>query len=221
MAAFSAIGWHRDGRIDAAGPDGETLGTRRRDVLCLVGGQYMGHDDSDTTPPDTSRAAVEAAGAFDLTVECVHDFIRNRDFGVPDSVWSIASAAGVDSTHAVSFRETANAAVTGDFDGDRREDWAVLVEERSTEKLGMVVIHPARRAHFVIAAGTQFGNCPDDLVGMTGWDVFHHEAVNLHIPDRPRAELRGNAIRVTRSDSTVIFYHNVGPLYACELHRAR
>src|SRR3954465_3251394 len=100
------------------------MGLRRLDQLCLVVGRWDGGDDSDTT----SAPPTEEENRFETIVECARDVASNKDAGVPDSIWSIASAAGLDSVYAISLRLQSPPYLDGDFDGDGVSDAAVLVE---------------------------------------------------------------------------------------------
>jgi hypothetical protein len=60
----------------------------------------------------------------------------------------------------------------GDFDGDGKADFAVLVKERSSGKAGVAVIHRATGRVFIMGAGTEFGNGGDNYSWMDAWIVF-------------------------------------------------
>lgn len=49
MEALEDLGWIRDLRLMADGPDGTTQGIRRDDLLCVVVGEWDGGDDADST----------------------------------------------------------------------------------------------------------------------------------------------------------------------------
>ncbi len=61
----------------------------------------------------------------------------------------------------------------GDFDGDKKLDYAINVIERKTEKKGIVIYHTGTNRHFTIGAGKPFfGQHPgDDFWWMDAWKV--------------------------------------------------
>lgn len=113
---FSRRGWAQDLRYSADGPDGSDVGMRVRDLLCLIVERDAGEDDEDTT---AASAAARAASANDIEtiVECVRDVPSNADAGVPDSLWQLAVAQGIDSLYAIDVRLQYPPYLEGDFDG--------------------------------------------------------------------------------------------------------
>jgi hypothetical protein len=61
----------------------------------------------------------------------------------------------------------------GDFDGDKKLDYAINVIERKTNKKGIVIYHTGTSKHFIIGAGQPFnGRHPgDDFWWMDAWKV--------------------------------------------------
>ena len=64
---------------------------------------------------------------------------------------------------------------SGDFDGDRRLDVAVLVSRRATGETGILLLHRVGTPSTVIGAGEPFGNGGADFRWMTGWRVRPQE----------------------------------------------
>jgi hypothetical protein len=214
-AAFIRRGWRPDLRHSADGPDGSDVGMRRRDILCLVTGSWNGGDDEDTV----TRAPTAADDIYRLVVECARDVASNSDSEVPDSIWSIAAKAGLDSVYAISLSLQAPPYLDGDFDGDRVADAAVLVEHRVTGKLGVAIVHRGTRKVTILAAGSGSAG-PDDLDGIMGWGVFTRGTTfNTTIRGHPNAPLIGDALWVARNDSTSGFYIWNGSGFTYESHR--
>jgi len=215
QAAFIRRGWRPDLRHTADGPDGSDVGMRRRDILCLVTGSWEGGDDDDTV----ARAPTPAEDIYRLVVECARDVASNADADVPDSIWSIAAQAGLDSVYAISMSLQAPPYITGDFDGDGVTDAAVLVERRATGKLGVAVVHRGMRKVTVLAAGSGSAG-PDDLDGISEWDPFFKGTTPTIVnPYRPNASLIGDALWIARNDSTTGFYIWTGSSFTYEPHR--
>src|SRR5256885_2492378 len=138
--AFVRRGWRPDLRLSADGPDGSDTGMRRRDILCLVTGRWEGGDDSDTTSAVTPEQKV-----YQIIVECAREFASNEEANVPDSIWRIASNAGIDSGYAISVSLQSPPYISGDFDGDGNSDAAVLRGQPSTGRRRRVGGHGRKR----------------------------------------------------------------------------
>jgi hypothetical protein len=214
--AFRQHGWRPDLRYGADGPDGSDVGMRRRDMLCLVIGRWNGGDDEEDTSPPRPPTAEE--NRFDAIVECARDVASNQDTGVPDSLWRIASSAGLDSVYAISLSLQSPPYLSGDFDGDGVSDAAVLIEHRATGKVGIAVVHGGTRRVTILGAGSAAAG-PDDLSWIDGWDVLSKEAtLHLTIRDRPNARLIADALWVGKRDSVSAFYVWTGSRYDWESH---
>ena len=62
--------------------------------------------------------------------------------------------------------------LTGHFYGDGKPDVALLVQHRTTRKVGIVFIHPKNSALVrVVGAGTDFGNGGDNFDWMDSWKL--------------------------------------------------
>jgi hypothetical protein len=213
--AFTRRGWKGDLRYMADGPDGSDIGVRRLDQLCLVLGRWDGGDDGDTT----SAPPTEEESGYEAVVECAQDVASNKDAGVPDSLWRIASNTGLDSIYAISLKLQSPPYLEGDFDGDGVGDAAVLVEHRATGKMGVAIVRRGTGRVSILAAGSG-GAGPDDLSWADRWDVFRKGVTyNLTIGDRPSVQLGADALWVGRQDSLSAFYEWTGANYVWEAHR--
>jgi hypothetical protein len=184
-------------------------------MLCLVTGSWEGGDDDDTV----TRAPTPAEDIYRIVVECARDVSSNAEADVPDSIWSVAAQAGLDSVYAISMSMQAPPYITGDFDGDGVRDAAVLVERRATGKLGIAVINRITRKVTVLAAGSGSAG-PDDLDGLKEWDwYFKGTTPTIVNPYRPNASLIGDALWIARNDSTGGFYIWTGSSFTYEPHR--
>lgn len=215
--ALKKRGWRADLRYMADGPDGSDVGLRLRDMLCQVVGHWNGGDEEEDTAA-TPRPRTEEENRFQAIVECARDIASNQDAGVPDSMWNIASSAGLDSVYAISVRMQYPPYLDGDFDGDGVPDAAVLVEHRASGKMGILILRGGPRQVYVLGAGNTTTG-PDDLSWIDQWDVFRKTAtMHLTIHDRPNTQLIADALWVGRRDSLSAFYVWTGSGYEWEAH---
>ena len=213
-SSFVRHRWRGDLRYSADGPDGSTVGMRRREILCMVAGRWNGGDDE-----DTSAASTDADEAYEAIIECARDIASNKDAGVPDSIWSIAAGSGVDSVYAISLSLQYPPYLEGDFDGDGVGDAAVLIEQRASGKIGFAIVHRGTRRISILGAGAAAPG-PDDLAWIEAMDMYPRGAtLHLTIRDRPNAKLLADALWIGRRDSFGAFYVWTGRGFDYEEHR--
>lgn len=75
------------------------------------------------------------------------------------------------------YREIEPAFYRGDFDGDGRVDCALLVREKSSDKVGLVILHRRGGTPFILGAGKAFGNGGDDWAWLGEWRIVPGETV--------------------------------------------
>lgn len=63
------------------------------------------------------------------------------------------------------------AQLTGDFDGDGKQDVALLVSSTKTKKRGVLIVHGGRTAAALAGAGVDFGNGGDDFEWADQWSI--------------------------------------------------
>lgn len=89
-----------------------------------------------------------------------------------------------------------------DFDGDGRQDTALLVRHGTSGKRGIAVLHSSDgQAHF-IGAGTSVGSGGDDFAWMDAWHVQRRGPVSRgpHNDSEPPV-LKGDALLVKKTES--------------------
>ena len=89
----------------------------------------------------------------------------------------------------------------GDFDGDGRPDYAVLVRHARTGKRGIAFVHRASAAVHVVGAGTSIGNGGDDLSWMDAWRVLERGAGSRGAGGGAPPKLRGDGLVVEKTES--------------------
>jgi hypothetical protein len=86
----------------------------------------------------------------------------------------------------------------GDFDGDTKVDVAALVNERSTGKLGIAIVHRATGKVTILGAGTTIGNGGDDFEWMDSWQIYPKDRP---INGTSVPKLHGDALLVSKSEA--------------------
>jgi hypothetical protein len=61
----------------------------------------------------------------------------------------------------------------GDFNGDGTSDVALLIEEKTTTKVGIAIIEGKEKKIKIVGAGKSFGNGGDDFSWIDVWSVRH------------------------------------------------
>src|SRR5258708_12594143 len=73
----------------------------------------------------------------------------------------------------------------GDFNGDGRLDVALLIQERTTAKVGIAILESGKNQFKILGAGKSFGNGGDDFSWMDVWSMRHSGKANqLYVANR-------------------------------------
>ena len=64
----------------------------------------------------------------------------------------------------------------GDFNGDGRPDFAVLIHEQKTGKRGIAIVHGGTNQVSILGAGKEIGNAGDNFDWMDEWRVEKRQA---------------------------------------------
>lgn len=91
----------------------------------------------------------------------------------------------------------------GDFDGDKKMDYAISIVERKTDKKGILIFHSGTKAHYVIGAGRPLrnGNGRDDYNWMDAWTVYVDKDVEIGVGETEKITLKGEAILAIKVES--------------------
>jgi hypothetical protein len=91
----------------------------------------------------------------------------------------------------------------GDFDGDKKQDYALAIVERTTKKKGILIYHPTTKIHYIIAAGNMTGNgIGDDFKWMDAWKVYLDKQVERGVGEPHLISLKGEAILVIKLEAS-------------------
>jgi hypothetical protein len=91
----------------------------------------------------------------------------------------------------------------GDFNGDKKVDYALAVIESTTDKKGILIYHPATKKYFLAGAGKAIPNGHgDDYQWMDAWEVSDEKIVGQGVTDLKPPKLIGEAIVVQKLESS-------------------
>jgi hypothetical protein len=127
---------------------------------------------------------------------------------VPNAVKKALTDGAAGKEYDLSFRMKPSY-LEGDFNGDGKMDVAILVQEHSTRKLGIAIVHGTTEKVIILGAGIGVGNGGDDFEWMDSWQVYskpraHHAAGESSVP-----HLRGDALLVEKSEAaSALIYWN-------------
>jgi hypothetical protein len=97
----------------------------------------------------------------------------------------------------------------GDFNGDGEIDVAVLVKQRSTGKVGIVIVYGGTNKVTILGAGTAIGNGGDDFEWMDTWQIYSKTRVASRGDVTNVPHLRGDALLVGKSEAaSALIYWN-------------
>ena len=97
----------------------------------------------------------------------------------------------------------------GDFNGDGEMDTAVLVNERSTGKIGIAIVHGITGKVIIFGAGIGIGNGGDDFEWMDSWQVYSKKRAGHAGDETGVPRLRGDAVLVEKSEAaSALIYWN-------------
>lgn len=133
---------------------------------------------------------------------------RPQSSAVPESAARLFKATGLDRQYAFSSHLKPSY-LTGDFDGDRKPDIAILVKQKSSGKIGIAVCHSSTNKVFFIGAGTEVGNGGDNFDWMDIWNVTPKAKAVRKVGRAAAALLKGDALYVEKSESaSALIYWN-------------
>ncbi len=94
-----------------------------------------------------------------------------------------------------------------DFNGDKKQDVAVLIRNKSSEKIGIAILLRENRVT-ILGAGIPFGNGGDNFDWMDRWSISKKGKVNVEVNGGTPPVLLGDALLVEKIDSAsaIVFW---------------
>jgi hypothetical protein len=144
---------------------------------------------------------------------------RGIDWNLPDAVM-----AAFEKNHTLAVYDLSDSLnpfyLRGDFDGDGKPDYAVLVVNKQTKKHGLAVVRSKSASVDILGAGGtklrvgsgQESYLLDDFDWMNAWHVESRHAVGIALGHEVESKMLGEGIVVekTESASAVIFWNGRG-----------
>ena len=94
---------------------------------------------------------------------------------------------------------------SGDFNGDRKLDVAVLVRSKTTRQTGIVIFLYGGAKPVVLGAGSAFQNGGADFSWMDNWSVYPKQDVHKSRWETKPPAPKGDALWVAKSESASAF----------------
>ena len=94
---------------------------------------------------------------------------------------------------------------SGDFNGDRKLDIAVLVRNKSTRQTGIIIFFSSGPKPVVLGAGSAFRNAGADFDWMDNWSVYPKQEVHKSRWENKPPAPKGDALWVAKSESASAF----------------
>ncbi|MBN4066101.1 hypothetical protein JYT51_02065 [Candidatus Amoebophilus asiaticus] len=100
-----------------------------------------------------------------------------------------------------------------DFNGDKKTDIVVTVEEIKTGKTGFIIFHIDTDDFYVIGAGNSIGNGGDNFQWLDIWKVYTKDIIEPGVGETKRVELTADAIFVEKAESASAVIYWTGKEY--------
>jgi len=128
------------------------------------------------------------------------EFVFNSN--LPDNLFNFYNQESIRKIYTIN-RDINPFYLRGDFDGDKKTDYALAVIESTTDKEGILIYHPATKKYFLAGAGKSIPHRHgDDYAWMDAWEVSDKKIVEQGVTDLKPPKLLGEAILVQKLESS-------------------
>jgi hypothetical protein len=105
--------------------------------------------------------------------------------------------------------------IQGDFNGVGRLDTAVLVQSRSSNKIGIAVFHAGGKHVYILCAGNRILGAGenDTFDWMDAWYAYRKGKVGRGVDQKKPPALRGDALYVEKTESANAIIYWAGSTY--------
>lgn len=121
---------------------------------------------------------------------------------LPDELFTFVTQAKFQTTYEI--RTDLNPFyLRGDFDGDNKQDYALSIVDKKSQKKGILVYHAGTKLQYVIGAGKSLVNRPDDdYKWMDAWKVHTQRNVESGVGETEKLTLKSEAILVLKLEAS-------------------
>ncbi len=121
---------------------------------------------------------------------------------LPDDLYDFYNQEKIRTTYKIN-RDLNPFYLRGDFDGDKKTDYALAVIESATDKKGIIIYHPATKKYFLAGAGKSIPDrLMDDYSMIDAWEVSDEKIVGQGVTDLKPPKLIGEAILLQKLESS-------------------
>ena len=130
---------------------------------------------------------------------------------IPAWVKPVIERAGINESYYIS--DTINPFyLEADFNGDRVEDIALRIVNKTDGKNGILIVHGQTNVHFILGAGKDFG-MGDDMSWVKIWYVHREKSIKSFTNEKQEMALKYPAIRIVKTESISAYFYWTGKKY--------
>ena len=124
------------------------------------------------------------------------------DSNLPNNLYDFYNQEKIRTTYKIN-RDLNPFYLRGDFDGDKKIDYALAIIESTTDKKGFLIYHPSNEKYFLVGAGKAIPDGYGDNYWMIdAWEVSDEKIVEQGVTELKPLKLKGDAILVQKLESS-------------------
>jgi hypothetical protein len=123
----------------------------------------------------------------------ITNFVIGQEKNCPDWFLKAMIKYGLNSKYELS-PYIKPAFLQSDFNGDNIIDCAALIKEKSTKKVGILLIHSKDLKFYIFGAGNDFGNGSDNFDWLKMWKVYDDKTAYETQFDKDSGDIIGSKI---------------------------
>ncbi len=124
------------------------------------------------------------------------------DSNLPDDLYNFYNQEDIRTKYKIN-RDLNPFYLRGDFNGDKKTDYALAVIESTTDKKGILIYHSTTKKYYLAGAGKSIPNGHgDDYPWMDAWEVSDEKIIEQGVTDLKPPKLIGEAILIQKLESS-------------------
>jgi hypothetical protein len=136
----------------------------------------------------------------------------NQDSKIPRAIKKSFSENKVDINYTPSFHLNPFY-LKGDFDGDGKLDYAIMVKNKNSGKYGIAFCHTSNHKVYVVGAGNPLGARREDFGWMDAWHIYPKGVVFQGATEKSPPKLMGDALVVEKLEASSALIYWSGKEY--------